>query len=248
MERILDAIRKDLRASANEKDRLSGERFFREEVRLYGMKTKEVTRISREHRQRIKHLPEAEIFTLCGELWKSGFFEEAVIACEWAYSCRKSFIPADFAIFEKWVHLYVSNWAACDTLCNHTIGTFLEMYPEYLKKLKVWAGSSNRWVRRAAAVSLIVPARKGLFGKEIFEIAGILLTDSDDMVQKGYGWMLKVYSQSGPRHQKAVFDYVMDHKAVMPRTALRYAIEKMEPELKKPAMEKKTERLRESET
>jgi 3-methyladenine DNA glycosylase AlkD len=240
MEKILEAIREDLRASANEKDRLSGERFFREEVRLYGMKSKEVIRISKEHHLKIKHLPKSEIFTLCGEFWKSGFFEEAVIACEWAYSCRKSFVPSDFAIFEKWVHLYVSNWAACDTLCNHTIGTFLEMYPEYLEKLKVWAGSPNRWARRAAAVSLIVPARKGKFVKVIFEIAQILLTDPDDMVQKGYGWMLKVTSQSDPDHRMAVFNFVMDHKTAMPRTALRYAIEKMEPELKKLAMGKET--------
>ena len=55
------------------------------------------------------------------------------------------------------------------------------------------------------------------------------------MVQKGYGWMLKVASQA---HLQEVFDYVMKHKAVMPRTALRYAIEKMPPELKSEAMKK----------
>ena len=70
---------------------------------------------------------------------------------------------------------------------------------------------------------------------EIFEIADILLEDLDDMVQKGYGWMLKVASQI---HQKQVFTYVMKHKSQMPRTALRYAIEKMPKDLKAKAMEK----------
>ena len=55
------------------------------------------------------------------------------------------------------------------------------------------------------------------------------------MVQKGYGWMLKVASQI---HQKQVFTYVMKHKSQMPRTALRYAIEKMPKDLKAKAMEK----------
>jgi 3-methyladenine DNA glycosylase AlkD len=55
------------------------------------------------------------------------------------------------------------------------------------------------------------------------------------MVQKGYGWMLKAASQS---HQKEVFDYVMKYKAIMPRTALRYAIEKMPAQLKAEAMKK----------
>lgn len=69
----------------------------------------------------------------------------------------------------------------------------------------------------------------------MFEIADILLLDRDDMVQKGYGWMLKAASES---HQTEVFNYVLSKKAVMPRTALRYAIEKMPKELKAEAMKK----------
>ena len=63
----------------------------------------------------------------------------------------------------------------------------------------------------------------------------MLLTDPDDMVQKGYGWLLK---SAGDAYQQEVFDYVMQNKARMPRTALRYAIEKMPKELKARAMAK----------
>jgi 3-methyladenine DNA glycosylase AlkD len=90
-------------------------------------------------------------------------------------------------------------------------------------------------MRRASAVSLIIPAKKGLFLKDIFEISDILLLDKDDLVQKGYGWMLKAASQA---HDKQVFEYVMKNKKTMPRTALRYAIEKMPKALKEKAMEK----------
>jgi 3-methyladenine DNA glycosylase AlkD len=62
-----------------------------------------------------------------------------------------------------------------------------------------------------------------------------LLSDSDDLVQKGYGWMLKAASES---HQKEVFDFVIKNRSTMPRTALRYAIEKMPKELKVEAMKK----------
>ena len=71
--------------------------------------------------------------------------------------------------------------------------------------------------------------------KKIFEIADILLLDKDDLVQKGYGWMLKSASES---HQQQVFNYVIKNKKNMPRTALRYAIEKMPKTLKKEAMAK----------
>jgi 3-methyladenine DNA glycosylase AlkD len=90
-------------------------------------------------------------------------------------------------------------------------------------------------MRRASAVSLIIPARNGLFLNDIFEIADTLLYDKEDLVQKGYGWMLKAASQA---YQKEVFDFVIERKATMPRTALRYAIEKMPQELRKKAMEK----------
>ncbi len=236
MDNILELVRRALRENANEKERLSGERFFREEIRLYGMKARMVIQIAKAYSQEITPLAKRELFALCDDLWESGYFEEAAIACEWAYTRRRSFEPDDFPVFEKWVTHNVSNWATCDTLCNHTIGTFMEMYPAYLAELKKWAHSGNRWVRRAAAVTLIVPARKGLFLPDIFEIARIMLTDPDDMVQKGYGWMLKVASQSGPATQTAVLDFVMENKKVMPRTALRYAIEKMPPDMKKMAM------------
>ena len=82
---------------------------------------------------------------------------------------------------------------------------------------------------------MIIPAKEGKFSSDIFEIADILLQDTDDMVQKGYGWMLKAASHS---HQKDVFHYVMKNKKIMPRTALRYAIEKMPLDLKRRAMAK----------
>jgi 3-methyladenine DNA glycosylase AlkD len=112
------------------------------------------------------------------------------------------------------------------------------MYPKYLENLKKWARSKNRWMRRASSVTLIIPARHGKFLKNIFEIADILLLDKGDLVQKGYGWMLKAGSEA---HQKEVFEYVMKNKDKMPRTALRYAIEKMPKSLKNKAMAKKYE-------
>ena len=235
MSEIINKIREVLIKNADEKTRLSGERFFKEDVKLYGIKSADVSRISKEHYKNITDKSKSQIFSLCNELWKSGYMEESFVACNWAYNVRKQFEPDDFDIFEKWVSAYVGNWASCDTLCNHTVGTFVEMYPEYLSGLKKWAQSKNRWVKRASAVSLILPARRGKFLEEIFIIADILHSDKDDMVQKGYGWMLKAASEA---HQKDVFNYVMRKKHTMPRTSLRYAIEKLPPELKAQAMAK----------
>lgn len=235
MDNIIEKIRRELKKNADKKTKESGERFFKEEIRLYGVKTAVVGKIGKEYFKEIKDKSKKDIFDLCEKLWQSGYMEESFIACNWSYYVRKKYEPKDFQVFEKWINKYVSNWAACDTFCNHTVGEFIEMYPKYIENLKKWARSNNRWMRRASAVSLIVPGKRGKFLKDIFEIADILLLDRDDMAQKGYGWMLKVTSQA---HEKQVFDYVMKNKKRMPRTALRYAIEKMPKELKIKAMKK----------
>lgn len=232
---VVASVRRQLLDEADERTRESGQRFFKEEAKFHGVKASLVRNIAKKSLREIDGREKEEIFALCEELLKSDYGEEAAIAFEWAYSLRKKYEPSDFAVFERWVSQYVNNWAKCDTLCNHTLGTFVEMYPEYVEDLKGWTASDNRWLRRAAAVTLILPARKGDFLEDVFEISDLLLLDADDLVQKGYGWMLKEASKS---HQQEVFDYVMRKKAVMPRTALRYAIEKMPEDLRRRAMER----------
>lgn len=235
MNNILDQLRHELRLKSDEKTRESSKRFFKEPVECYGVASAGVGKIGDQFFKEIADESKESIFQYCEVLWQSGMIEESFVACNWSYKMHKKYEPSDFVFFERWIRNYVSNWASCDTLCNHTVGDFIMMYPEYITKLKEFTKSENRWVKRAAAVTLIIPARKGLFLKDIFEIAGIMLTDKDDMVQKGYGWLLKSASQA---HLQEVFDFVMKHKSVMPRTALRYAIEKMPAEMKKEAMAK----------
>jgi 3-methyladenine DNA glycosylase AlkD len=237
MDKLISNVRQKLIEKTDSKTRETTKRYFKEgeQAITYGVKTVETRKIGKDFCRHIKGFSKQQIFELSEELWKSQYFEEAVIACMCTESIYKSFEPDDFNIFKHWVHHYVNNWAACDTFCNHTMGTFVMKYPEYIVELKHWAKSPNRWVKRASTVTLIIPARKGLFLPDILEIAHILLSDKDDLVQKGYGWMLKAASQA---YEKEVFNFVMSKKAVMPRTALRYAIEKMPDELKNQAMRK----------
>jgi len=243
MSKIIEQVRHELINNSDVTTKESGTRFFKEEVRLYGVKTGIVTKISKQAFKSIEKLSKKEILDLCEQLWISGIMEESFIACNWAYAINKRYSEDDFTLFERWVNEYVTNWASCDTLCNHTIGTFLEMYPLYVEKLKDWTKSPNRWVRRASAVALIVPAKKGLFKKDIFEIADKLLLDADDLVQKGYGWMLKSLCA---KYEDDVYQYVLSKRDIMPRTALRYAIEKMSKDRKQEAMKKENKRVSKS--
>ena len=235
MEDIVGRIREELRSFPEEDRTPDFQRFFKEEAKCYGLKTGPVIKLAKRYWKEIKGLEKEEIFSLCEELFSSGYTEEAFIASSWTEKCSGMFEERDIEIFERWIESYIDNWAKCDGFCNHTVGDYIMIFPYRISDLKEWAKSENRWLRRASAVTLIIPAKKGFFLEDIFEISDILLEDGDDMVQKGYGWMLKDASIT---HMDEVFGYVMKNKRRMPRTALRYAIERMPKDMRAEAMKK----------
>ena len=85
----------------------SGQGFFKEKVKLYGVKTAIVRKLEKNAYKAIKDIKKTEIFNLCEELWQSGYMEESFIACNWSYFIHKDYKPEDFKIFEKWIINYV---------------------------------------------------------------------------------------------------------------------------------------------
>ena len=235
MPNVITQIRADLKATTDPKTQKSFQRFFKEQVKYYGVKTETVGKIAKKYWSRVETLDKQAVFALCEELYSSDYTEEAFIVAFWLPEYLENLEPGDLATFKGWIERYINNWAKCDGFCNHTIGDLIQKYPEAAAEVQSWAKSENRWLKRASAVSFIVPAKKGLFLEDAFEICDVLLTDEDDMVQKGYGWLLKEESR---KHQTKVFDYVVKNRKLMPRTALRYAIELMPRELKEEAMKK----------
>ncbi len=235
MNKTIQAIRNELKQNVDVKTQQSSRGFFKEEVIVYGVKTATVGKIAKRYWEDVECLGKIKIFKLCEELYRSDYCEEAFIVSYWVPNLIDEFTTDDLLLFRKWIEKYINNWAKCDGFCNHSVGGLIEKFPECLDEVKSWAKSTNRWMKRASAVSLIVPAKRGKYLKDVFEIADVLLTDKDDIVQKGYGWLLKEASRI---HQKEVFEYVIKNKKVMPRTALRYAIELMQENLRTIAMKR----------
>jgi len=235
MKNIILEIRRELRKNIDPRYKKGEIRFFKEKIKTYGVRAPVSRMISREYFKKIKDLEKKKVFSLCEELLESGYIQEIGIAFRWAFRFKSQYQKKDFKIFEKWLKKYVSNWANCDDFCTHNLGYFITEFPEFIPEIKKWAKSKNRWAKRGSAVIFIYSVKRKKYLKHVFEIADILLLDKDDMVQKGYGWMLKEASNIYP---KEVFDFVMKNKDKMPRTALRYAIEKYPDNLRKKAMRK----------
>jgi 3-methyladenine DNA glycosylase AlkD len=123
-------------------------------------------------------------------------------------------------------HDRIDNWDLVDLAAPNVIGDYLLGRPrEVLYDL---ARSANPWERRTAIYSTLAFVRKGDV-TDTFGIARILLNDPHDLVQKPTGGMLR---EAGKKDEPALLAFLDIHAAAMPRTMLRYAVERLEPSVR----------------
>lgn len=118
----------------------------------------------------------------------------------------------------------VNNWDLVDASAPHIVGAWLEDKPrDWLDEL---AASKNLWYRRIAMVATFHFIRQGE-SEDAIRIAGLLVQDRHDLIQKAVGWMLREAEKRAS--SEAVRKFLKRHAASMPRTMLRYAIERLTP-------------------
>ena len=132
-------------------------------------------------------------------------------------------------LFELYLrrHDRINNWDLVDVACRYVVGVYLADKPrDVLYRL---ARSENLWERRTAIVSTWWFIRSDDLD-DAFALSEVLMADREDLIHKATGWMLRYCGDKDPARLAAFLDR---HAPVMPRTMLRYAIEKFPPELRK---------------
>ena len=120
----------------------------------------------------------------------------------------------------------VNNWDLVDTSAPHIVGDYLNKNPEKSKILLEFSRSENLWIRRISIVSTLAFIKNNEFNKTL-EIAKLLLNDDHDLIHKAVGWMLReIYK----RDEVLIKRFLRQNYAQIPRTTLRYAIERMDKE------------------
>ena len=140
------------------------------------------------------------------------------------YNCGDAFTKEKLYQFYLKNIKYVNNWNLVDLSAHLIIGVhLLEQDKAILLSLST---SPVLWERRVAIVSTWWFIRKNQFDWTV-KIATMLLHDSHDLIHKSVGWMLR---EMGKRDVEALRTFLAQHASSMPRTMLRYAIEKFSPE------------------
>jgi 3-methyladenine DNA glycosylase AlkD len=157
------------------------------------------------------------------KLLVSGIHEERLTAL---FILVGQFARAPDAVFQLYRKRmkYVNNWDLVDSSAAQIVGGWLEDRPRgWLDEL---ARSKNLWFRRIAMVGTFHFIRVGEH-RDAIRIAGLLVGDTHDLIHKAVGWMLR---EVGKRASGEALDkFLRLHAATMPRTMLRYAIERLTP-------------------
>jgi len=115
---------------------------------------------------------------------------------------------------------YVNSWDLVDTSAGHIVGAYLN--DRSRKPLYELARSESLWERRIAIIATFHFIKNGQFD-ETLKVAEMLVADAEDLIHKAVGWMLR---EVGKRNRSAEEAFLKKHHSCMPRTMLRYAIEK----------------------
>jgi len=116
---------------------------------------------------------------------------------------------------------FINNWDLVDASAREIVGKHLVSRSR--KVLYAFAKSSDLWERRIAIVATHAFIRRGDLA-DTFKISELLLGDQHDLIHKAIGWMLR---EAGKQSEPLLIDFIKTHYSAMPRTTLRYAIERM---------------------
>lgn len=200
--------------------------FFKNEIQSDGWYTGALRKTSVRYRRKIwAELGLDFLLQVADKLFTGRVLEEKVFAVFLLERLTDEFGDREFRLFESWLPR-ITSWADHDGLVHYLIAPIIVAKPARTSKVFLWAKSQGRWHRRAACVALIQGARRKMFLAEIKRLSNLLLSDEDDMVQKGLGWLLRETAKADP---KRTVPYLMSIRERAPRLVLRTACETLPP-------------------
>lgn len=196
---------------------------------------------SRSVAKHFKGLPPADIYDLA----QSPIHEHRLCALHILVSQFKKAKTqaARDELFDLWMRLLdegkINNWDLIDTSAPY-VGSWWADKPDALQRLTELADHPDLWHRRAAVMFTFSLIRDGRYDLTL-SLCEQLLGDKHDLIHKATGWMLR---EIGNREIEVLRNFLIKHAATMPRTMLRYAIEKLHPDERKLWMSKAAELAR----
>jgi 3-methyladenine DNA glycosylase AlkD len=209
--------------------------FFKDEIKSHGWYAAKLRSAAVDFRRRIrKEFGLDFLLHVADKLFAGRNLEEKTFAVFLLEKLTEEFGDAEFRLFESWLPR-ISSWADHDGLVHYLIAPMVAAKPNRSNRVFLWAKSRDRWHRRAACVALIQGTRKKMLFPEIKRLSNLLLSDQDDMVQKGLGWLMR---ETAKADAKRTIPYLMSIRKRAPRLILRTACETLPAGIRKKILAK----------
>jgi 3-methyladenine DNA glycosylase AlkD len=224
---LAERARAALRKSADPRVARQQRAYFKkwEKLRFYGLSTPELRRIGRELHQLVqKDWTYADAIELCEHLMSDPYVESKHLGLMLLMRYRRQFEPDLLRRSQRWLERGLcDNWAVTDDLATRVITTLIDKFEPLAATVESWDHSPNLWVRRSSAVAFVYLIRKGRHLDRAYRIATVLEPDTHDLIHKACGWLLR---ECGKADAKRLEQHLLEHGPAIPRTTLRYAIER----------------------
>lgn len=233
---VAKQIRRALKDGGSAEHAAGVQWFFKDEIKSRGWRTGDLRRAIRLCRKDILEQHDFDFLVeVADQLFCGPILEEKVAGIFLLENLTDKCGDREFQLFENWLDR-IGSWADHDGLVHSLISPMVVAKTSRAKAAFKWAKSPNRWHRRAACVALIRAARARMLFPEITKLSDNLLSDQNDMVQKGLGWLLR---EAAKYDAKRTVPYLMKIRDRAPRLVLRTACETLPVATKKRVLSQK---------
>jgi hypothetical protein len=200
-----------------------------EPVHLFGVRTPLVRRYAAELARRVRGIwTVREAIAFADRCTRDREMETKAVGWIILGCYAPDFPPGLAARVKGWILAgHCVNWAHIDALSAEVLARWLDRYPERVGTITAWHRSRNPWLRRASIVPLVPAARRGRHLDEAYATVLALAGDGEDLMHKACGWLLR---EAGKTDMARLEAFLRRHGPALPRTTVRYAIERFAPQ------------------
>lgn len=220
----------ELERAGNPSDAEKARYYFKadEDVGFFGLKSPRVKEIEMSLFQEVRgQWGYGEALQFCELMLRRRELEAKSVGILLLGRYRKEFDTGLIERIEEWLGSGMcANWATTDVLCSLVSSPLIERHPDLLPRIGQWIERDSLWLRRASLVTLVPHARRGTHLDFAYLLAEKSFHYPEDLMHKATGWLLREAGKTDPARLEA---FLLRHGPRIPRTTVRYAIEKFPP-------------------
>ncbi|MBU1700281.1 MAG: DNA alkylation repair protein [Candidatus Eisenbacteria bacterium] len=226
---------KTLNSKADKKKAESYQRYFKEPVLFFGLGNEQSTQLRKDLIDSVKDCwTIKDAVSFCNEMVKDPHMESRGIGFQVVAHFAPKAAPGLVKDIKRWLERSADNWALVDNLAPSVLAPLIDAHPDLIPEVISWTESSVQWVRRGATVAFVPLVKQKKYVPAAYKIATRLFDDKEDLMHKAVGWLLR---ETGKSDMEELMTFLLKHGPKIPRTSVRYAIERFPKDERKRLLE-----------